>query len=239
MSTPVGELGSEPSQGDHVKGSCKSTGSGSTTGGGGSGSTGSGGAATTGTGSAATTGTGSATTTGTGSSTTTGSGSSSSTGSGSSSSTSTGSSSSTGTGSSSSTGTGGSNGGVCDSGSTFGDTTFDTCVSDHCCQEFTACTAGGAQACNDCLTQGGGALCNPLLLCMGPCAGVVCNSELAYNGASYTEAQCLSTNCCVQFNACTMNGTQAQECVDCFNSGGGPGTICASALTCAQSSCGL
>lgn len=199
MSTPLGELGSEPAQGDHVKGSCKGSGTG--------------GAGATSTGSTSATGVGGA--------------------------------SATSTASSSATGAGGPDGGpdggstVCGTSHTFGDPALDACITNHCCQEFDTCNAGGAAACNDCISKGGGPLCNPFLLCAGPCVGAVCNSGLAFPGASYTDAQCLSTNCCVQFNACTMNNTQAQACADCFTAGGGPGTICEASLACAMTSCGL
>jgi len=56
---------------------------------------------------------------------------------------------------------------ICDSGVTSGDESDDACITEACCAAFTACTASGSNttACIDCLTGGGGALCNDAIAC--------------------------------------------------------------------------
>jgi hypothetical protein len=57
--------------------------------------------------------------------------------------------------------------GVCDSGLTTNDAQDDECLSDACCDEFSACTADGTdvEACIDCIDLGGGGLCDDALDC--------------------------------------------------------------------------
>lgn len=59
---------------------------------------------------------------------------------------------------------------ICDSGLVVGDVEYAACVSENCCDEFTACTGDGSdaaiEACIDCFnTDGGGALCNDAIAC--------------------------------------------------------------------------
>jgi hypothetical protein len=57
--------------------------------------------------------------------------------------------------------------GICDSGLTTNDIAIDACLTTSCCEPFVACTAFGtdAQACIDCLLEGGGPLCDDAIAC--------------------------------------------------------------------------
>ncbi len=57
--------------------------------------------------------------------------------------------------------------GVCESGLTSNDAEDDLCLTDACCDAFTACTAGASDvdACIACIDAGGGALCDEALDC--------------------------------------------------------------------------
>lgn len=62
-------------------------------------------------------------------------------------------------------------GGVCDTGLNYPDPNTDACVDPACCDEFTQCYGDGTNqaqitACNDCVNEGSGALCNGLLACL-------------------------------------------------------------------------
>lgn len=60
----------------------------------------------------------------------------------------------------------------------------------------------------------------------------VCDSGIYYQSAEVTA--CLGDACCDEYRVCTSNGTQVQECIDCFNAGGG--SRCDAAMACAEAS---
>ena len=128
-------------------------------------------------------------------------------------------------------------GGMCEAGITYGDATIDQCISATCCMELAACTNNytAVDPCLDCLNNGGGPECDAFLTCSDPCFGVICNSGLSTTDVDLGD--CLSVNCCSEFNACTSNGTNLEACADCIYSDPGVGSICDPALTCAQMYC--
>jgi hypothetical protein len=224
MKADVESFGAKPGDGDHTSEKCESGGDGGGSGSGGSDASASTGDATT------TTSTGDATT-----------------------------SASTGFGPSGSTGTGGTQcasdddcipypcvegicsegGGICESGLTYQDEELDACVSASCCDAFEACTYDytDIDGCNDCTSAGGGPRCDAYLACAdAACGGYpICDSGLA--SATPEDAECLGTNCCDQFNACTANGTDVDACYDCLNEGGG--ALCNDVYTCIDTFCPL
>src|SRR5690606_28018250 len=121
-------------------------------------------------------------------------------------------------------------GGDCDVEDFFADPTCDACASDACCTEAELCDANAG----DCLDADGsldpestygGPLVDCLVSeCIDDCGSSddtqICDSGVFY-GDDPAVAQCLGDECCDEFNACTMNGTDPQGCVDCFNAGGG------------------
>jgi hypothetical protein len=135
------------------------------------------------------------------------------------------------------TGGGGSTGGFCDSGSTAGDPIVDACLDERCCDAFATCSENGADVpgCIDCLNAGGGARCDAFLACAAPCEGEICDSGLAMSDAiDYTD--CLSANCCSEFEYCTDFGADPDACIACEEAGGGE--LCDAELNCATTYCG-
>jgi len=126
------------------------------------------------------------------------------------------------------TSTGGGGEGICGTTSSFDEGgPVDTCVEGGCCGEFTACVAvdgSTAEACNSCLMDGGGALCDPFITCTDNegCfggGGGICDSGLSVGDAALDA--CLSEACCDEANACTANNTNVEACLDCLQAGGG------------------
>lgn len=126
-------------------------------------------------------------------------------------------------------------GGICDTGLSYGDPGLDSCAS-GCCGELEACTFGYSDiaGCNDCIAAGGGSRCDAYLSCIAPCTGYpICDSGLA--AIDQATADCLSQNCCADFEACTYDGTDVSGCYDCLTAGGG--ARCDQALECMNTSC--
>jgi hypothetical protein len=134
-------------------------------------------------------------------------------------------------------------GGICTSGITYGEGNedLDACLGELCCDEYLFCTSDGTdpQGCLDCFTNGGGPLCDDAIACEeeSGCFGF----PLCESGIAITEevlAECLSTNCCVEFSSCTLDGEDVQGCLDCLEAGGGP--ECDDAIACdLEFACGL
>ncbi len=135
----------------------------------------------------------------------------------------------------------------CDSGigSVYGDTA--ACITENCCDQYTACS-GGVDAegnpndedqiteCLACLNGEGGELCDDVIACDAEfCSTEICDS--GYEVGSLDAAQCFSENCCVQWNECTGNGADVDACSECF-ADGGTDDLCAAASECADTNCG-
>lgn len=60
--------------------------------------------------------------------------------------------------------------GICNTSLQSEDSTYDACLDDNCCSEFAACYGNATPAevalCNQCLEDGGGPLCDPLIQCI-------------------------------------------------------------------------
>jgi len=119
----------------------------------------------------------------------------------------------------------------------------DTCVEGSCCGELTACVAADgstAEACNTCLTDGGGPLCDAFLTCttnaacFGEPGGGVCDSGIAIPDDPEANA-CLGDACCDEANACTANGADPDSCIACLQTEGG-GPLCNAFIACANDS---
>jgi hypothetical protein len=135
---------------------------------------------------------------------------------------------------------------VCDSGNLYLDRPATAaCLSEACCEEYTACTGNGTerQACLECLNAGGGKQCGAAVGCLlQNCEenfAPVCNSGLGQqNPTERSEVYfaCVSDACCDEFNTCTGNAEDIQECIACLQQGGGE--TCDAALQCeARASC--
>ncbi len=128
---------------------------------------------------------------------------------------------------------------VCDSGVLVDDPELAACLTRNCCEEFVACSGNGEMVgeCQACLARGGGPLCDAVIECQGAnCGGPVgsiCDSGLAVSTAS--QGECLSVNCCAEFDACSDQGANVDACIDCFNDGGGP--LCDDAIACSAANC--
>ncbi len=126
-------------------------------------------------------------------------------------------------------------GGICNTGLSYGDPELDTCAS-GCCEQLDSCTFGYTDitGCNDCIAAGGGARCDAYLTCLAPCTGYpICDSGLA--AADQATADCLSSSCCAEFEACTFDGTDPEGCYDCLTAGAG--ARCDQAIECMNTSC--
>lgn len=136
---------------------------------------------------------------------------------------------------------GGGPGDICGTGLGTGDPQIDGCLSELCCDEFQACTQGGADpnTCAECFNAGGGPLCDAAIACTeqsgcfeGGGETDICNTGLS-TGDPPTDA-CLSESCCPELEDCLEN---ENACFQCFENGGGP--ICDPFLGCAADFCGL
>lgn len=141
---------------------------------------------------------------------------------------------------------------------------FLECFNDGCCDAWAICTADGADE-DGCLACLRGEIqdadgnpdysqCLPAHLC----AQETCEEGLLFfpycdsgigNGGTPEVPQCVSDNCCTEYNACTggpytdaelENPTEEQTaaiqaCLDCLNEGGG--ALCDAALACEEANC--
>lgn len=129
------------------------------------------------------------------------------------------------------------------------------CLDQNCCTEFVACYGADGEdldACNDCLNENGGDLCDGLIECSdsegcndieSPYAicdsGVILFDSTAGEG-NYDGAQCLTFACCEEWNDCTNNAASdddVEACFDCLDAGGGD--LCDDVLSCSLTECDL
>jgi hypothetical protein len=124
--------------------------------------------------------------------------------------------------------------GICETDISYGDADLNACASAFCCEYVDVCTFDGTDmdGCKACLQDGGGPRCDGFFACMQEhCldpAFPICDSGLASSDESL--AACLSDECCAEFNACTMNGTDTEACMTCIYETGGQ--LCQPALEC-------
>ena len=107
-------------------------------------------------------------------------------------------------------------------------------MNETCCDEITYCMAD-ADLCMECLADRGGPQCDAIVSCATDhclTSEGICDSGLSYGDGEAN--QCLGDNCCAELSACTMDGTDVDSCVACFQEGGGP--ICDDAQACIDSS---
>lgn len=140
-----------------------------------------------------------------------------------------------------SVGQGGGEDGACVGEPFFADRACDECAQASCCPEMDACWADPWSCMNregflDPESELGG----PLLGCLEAQCGEECGFDGGICGSGITigddeTATCLAESCCAEFLACSMDGTNVQPCLECFEAGGG--TLCQAALTCMEESC--
>lgn len=148
---------------------------------------------------------------------------------------------------------------VCDSGIAFGDgetapsadtIDFAYCLDQSCCEELTDCTAGGTDACIDCLD--GDAESYELCQAASDCAEASCDQALIFaeycdSGIGTSSGElglCGSAACCTEWNACSggtdadgapLDPERAEACLACLD-GDGVG-ICEAVDACMDESC--